>query len=305
MNQRVWCLSAAFFLLVTGIFCDFAWAGPASSFSFSVGSGDGAFGVLTSPEGPEAGPVALIPSGNGLVVLDGVNSRLVRIDEEGKLKREIPLPMGNFKDLARTSDGTIWVADEKGRDVYQVAGGSVRKAFSVTTGDGFPRQFDALTAVGDDLAIGDFASLSLYRFSHDGKLLLIASWPVSLSVVADAKGNLCCLGFSEEDVYNRFIRIDAAGKMEETRIKGEGLTGARLLGFLPDGRGVGFGISNQEPFRRALFIIESNGTCSTIDTIDTPLLLATRSGAVEKNSVWVNASPISGGRVLFYRYEVK
>lgn len=298
---------AGLFLLGTFVFCSiFLFGGPVASLQFEVGAGKGNFGIFRSDEGPETGPAAVIPSGNGLVVFDPVNAKLVRLDDQGRWISEITLEKGVYKDVARTVDGRLWMADERSRTVFRAAAGGIERAFPLPETASFPVQFDLVVGGADELVIADFSSRRAYWVGLDGVSRAMASLPMCLTLVSDSQGRiagLCPLN-DEDEEYSHLFRISRDGKRFVTKVSGAALQGARLLGFLADGRAVGFGVASQEPFRRELFVIDEKGKTTLLDTIATPLLFATRFGFVEKNLIWLNVSPIGGNRILFYRYEV-
>ena len=271
---------------------------------FPFGSGSGEFGVSPAgTDGPREGPLALLVSGgDGLLVLDSRNQRVVQLDAAGAVKRSVLLPVGRYKDLARDAAGRVWVADEENRAVRCIEKGVLQKGFKVEGQPGLPVQFDALACAGDDLYVGDFATRGLYAFAADGHLRLAASWPLALGLCADREGRVCFLAAGEDERHERLVRRAADGKTSEVLVRGSALLGARLLGFLGDGRGVGCGLVSYEPLVRELFVIAADGRATAVATLTTPLLFATRPGAVASDAVWFNVTGLAADRLELRRF---
>jgi len=248
----------------------------------------------------------MVPTPGGWAILDGVNSRIVRLDPQGKTQAVIDLPKGLYKDLAVGTDGRLWTIETEKRTALAVTGSEAAELFALPAGEGQPRWVDGLTVAGSSLVVGDFQTESLYWFSFAGKLQGAASWPTALSLVADAAGQVCCLALGEDDRYERLVRLTPTGVATETRIEGEALEGARLLGFLPDGRPVGVGILKTEPLTRQLFTITGAGVATPVSTIPTPggLLFATRPGLVASTTVWLNLSQLKDPILRFGTFEI-
>ncbi len=271
---------------------------------FSPGSQERQLGVHTSPEGPNSGPLSILCSGDGLVILDSFNHRLLRTDSSGAFKGSIPLPAnGRYKDMARLANGQIWVIDEADRAAFRISGGGVHQAFLLPNDSG-PRQIDALVGLGEQLAVIDFRTRAAYFLTTNGLLTNAASIPAALSFVADAQNRLCFLALSESkddnsDSYDRLIRISAGGKTAETRLPGKGWYGARLIGFTNNNQPIILTVDSWEPIHRRLLICKSDGTHETIAECDYPLLFATRYGSVGSNRLWLNLSPIDARQLVF------
>lgn len=283
-------------------------AAPAAVIEFPEGAGEGEFGVTTrlASEGPVVGPVSLQPVPDGIAILDGVNSRIVKLDAEGKPAGSVSLPKGSYTDLAATSDGKLWTIETGSRAACCVFGETAEEQFRLPSGDGFPKQFDGLVALPDALVVADFATANLYWIGFDGTSLKTASWPTALGIAAGPDGSLCFLALGDDDFYNRFVKIDKAGASTETVIQGTALDGARLIGFLPDSRAVACGYASREPLARQLFTIEADGKTTSLETVPTPggLLFANRMGIVINGSAWLNLSPITAPKIVFTRYDL-
>ncbi|MBP7632777.1 hypothetical protein KBA41_01305 [Candidatus Ozemobacteraceae bacterium] len=283
-------------------------AAPASVIEFPEGAGEGELGVTTrlASEGPVVGPVSLQPIPDGIAVLDGINSRIVKLDAEGKQTGSLPLPKGSYTDLAATSDGKLWTIETDSRATCCAFGEVVEEQFRLPSEDGFPKQIDGLVALPEALVVADYATAKLYWFGFDGTSIKTASWPTALGITAGPDGSLCFLALGDDDLYNRLVKIDTAGSSSETVVQGTALDGARLLGFLPDGRAVGCGYASREPLARQLFTIEADGKTTPLETIPTPggLLFANRMGIVGNGSAWLNLSPLTAPKVVFTRYDL-
>ncbi len=283
-------------------------AAPASVHEFPEGPGEGEFGVSTrlASEGPVVGPVSLQPIPDGIAILDGINSRIVKLDPEGKPAASLPLPKGSYTDLAATADGKLWTIETDSRAVCCAFGDAVEEQFRLPSEDGFPKQIDGLVALPEALVVADYATANLYWFGFDGTPIKTASWPTALGITAGPDASLCYLAFGDDDLYNRFVKIDTTGASSETVIRGTALDGARLIGFLPDGRAVACGYVSREPLARQVFAIEADGKTTPLETIPTPggLLFANRMGIVSNGSVWLNFSPLTAPKVIFTRYDL-
>lgn len=286
-----------------------ALAAPAAVIEFPEGAGDGEFGVSSrvASDGPIVGPAALQAVPDGFAILDGINSRIVKLAGEGNIAGAIQLPGGSYTDLAGTPEGKLWTIDTDSRTVYCVPGDAAEEQFRLPPGDGFPKQIDGIAVLADALVAADYATAQLYWFGFDGTLLKTASWPTALGITSDANGNVCFLGLGDDDLYDRFIRVDTAGNAKEIKVAGTALDGARLIGFLPDGRAIACGYASREPLARQLFSIGSDGKTSPLETIPTPggLLQANRMGIVIGTSVWLNLSPITSPKVVFARFDLE
>ncbi|HEY9069340.1 MAG TPA: hypothetical protein VIV61_03730 [Candidatus Ozemobacteraceae bacterium] len=285
-----------------------ALAAPAQTAEFQEGTGDAEFGVSArlASDGPVVGPASLQAVPGGLAILDSVNARIVRLDTEGRVVATIGLPAGEYTDLAALPDGRLWTIESGKRAASIVIGETVEEQFTLPRQEGYPVQFDGLLALEDGLVVADYATARLYWFGFDGTPVRNATWPTSLGITADANGNVCFLGLGDEDLYNRFTRIDRNGQITELIASGPALDGARLIGFLPDGRAVGCGYASREPLARMLFAIEADGRITPFETIPTPggLLFANRTGVVADRSAWLNLSPLHTTKVVFARFDL-
>ncbi|HNW34665.1 MAG TPA: hypothetical protein PKM25_07025 [Candidatus Ozemobacteraceae bacterium] len=283
-------------------------AAPVAVVEFQEGSGDGEFGVSdrVASDGPIVGPAAVQAIPEGMAVLDSVNARIVKLDANGGIAKTITLPRGSYTDLAATADGKLWTINTESRSAFIVFGDSVEEQFKLTAGEGFPTQIDSLVAVDDALVAADYATARLYWFGFDGTPARVASWPTALGIVADANGNICFLALGNEDLYERFVRVDKAGNATEIKVEGTALDGARLLGFLPDGKAVACGYASREPLARQLFSIGADGRTTPLETIPTPggLLQANRMGMIIGRSAWLNLSPINTNNVVFAKFDL-
>lgn len=283
-------------------------AASAPIFEFPEGAGEGEFGVSTrlESEGPVVGPVSLQPLPDGIAVLDGINSRIVKLDTEGKPAGSIALPRGSYTDLAATSDGKLWTIETDARAVCCVIGETAEEQFRLPSEEGFLKQIDGLVALPEALVVADYATAKLYWFGFDGTPVKTASWPTALGIAAGPDASLCFLALGDDDLYSRSVRIDKTGASSETVIQGTALDGARLLGFLPDGRAVACGYGSREPLTRQVFTIEADGKTTPLETIPTPggLLFSNRMGTVSNGSVWLNLSPLTAPKVVFTRYDL-
>lgn len=283
-------------------------AAPASVFEFQEGAGEGEFGVSTrlASEGPVVGPVSLQPVPDGIAILDGINSRIVKLDAEGKSAGSVSLPKGSYTDLAAASDGKLWTIETDARAACCAFGETAEEQFRLPSEEGFPKQIDGLVALPEALVVADYATAKLYWFGFDGTPIKTASWPTALGITAGPDASLCFLALGDDDLYNRFVKIDTTGASSETFVQGTALDGARLLGFLPDGRAVACGYVSREPLARQVFAIEPDGKTTPFETIPTPggLLFANRMGIVSNGSVWLNLSPLAAPKVVFTRYDL-
>ena len=307
-SRSIQCLGFLLFLLCFLFQSPATHAAPASVVEFQEGGGDSEFGVSDriASAGPIVGPASVQAIPGGMAVLDSVNCRIVNLDENGSITKTIKLPKGSYTDLAATSDGKLWTIDTDSRAVFIIFGDSVEEQFKLPVKEGFPTQVDSLVAVDDALVAADYATARLYWFGFDGTPARTASWPTALGIVADANGNICFLALGNEDLYERFVRIDKAGNAVEIKVDGAALDGARLLGFLPDGRAVAGGYISREPLVRQLFAIGADGRATVIETIPTPggLLQANRMGVIIDTSAWLNLSPINTTKVVFARFDL-
>ncbi|HOY65642.1 MAG TPA: hypothetical protein PLP29_02075 [Candidatus Ozemobacteraceae bacterium] len=299
--------------ILTGIAAFLAFAGtglaePAQIAEFQEGTGEAEFGVSAriASDGPVVGPASLQAIPGGLAVLDSVNARIVKLDTEGKVTATVGLPAGSYTDLAALPDGRLWTIESNTRTASIIIGEAVEEQFRLPPQDGHPIQIDGLIALEDSLVVADYATSRLYWYGFDGTPLKNATWPTSLGIAADANGNVCFLGLDDADCYSRFTRIDRNGRVTELIASGPALDGARLLGFLPDGRAVACGYASREPLARMLFAIEADGRVTPFETIPTPggLLFAQRAGVVADRSAWLNLSPLHTSKVVFARFDL-
>ncbi|HOT26888.1 MAG TPA: hypothetical protein PLU72_01790 [Candidatus Ozemobacteraceae bacterium] len=283
-------------------------AASASVFEFPEGAGEGEFGVSArlASEGPVVGPVSLQPIPDGIAVLDGINSRIVKLDAAGKPVGSVILPKGSYTDLAATSDGKLWTIETDARAVCCALGDTAEVQFRLPSEDGFPKQIDGLVALPEALVVADYATAKLYWFGFDGTPIKTVPWPTALGIAAGPDASLCFLALGDDDLYDRFVRIDGTGASSETVIRGTALDGARLLGFLPDGRAAACGYVSREPLARQVFAIEADGNTTPLETIPTPggLLFSNRIGIVSNGAVWLNLSPLAAPKVVFSRYDL-
>jgi len=281
-----------------------------TTLSFEPGSGEKQFGVSVGQEGPNIGPMSVLTSGEGVVVLDAIHHRLIRLDGRGTFNGTIPLPAGQYRDITRSGNGGIWLVEANSRSVMRVAGGGIRRVFDVPRQEGFPRQLDYLLITRKHLVIMDYSDNHLYFFTPAGTVERRVEVSAALGFALDQNNRICFLGLtqggdSELDLYNRLVRIAEDGSCEEKVLSGPSFEGARLLGFSQTGKPVVLGIASQDPFKRELFLVNADGTHELIDTITQRLLFATRYGHCSGNTLWVNISPMSGRKILFRRYELK
>lgn len=284
-------------------------AAPALYVEFQEGSSSLALGVTSrvATSGPVIGPLAMIGVPGGMAILDTVNTRVVGLDPAGKILGSVGIPSGFYKDLAVMPNGRLWTIDEENRAAIRLSGGTVDKPFSIATGSGFPEQFDSLAIDGEALVIGDFATRALYWFAADGTLVRTASWPTSLGIVATSTpSRVAFLALGEDDRYDTLVQIDRNGRASAVKVDGEALDGARLIGFLPDGRPAGLGILSREPLVRQVFAIDATGLAIPLATIPLkePLLLSLRPAVLVGWSCWINLSSIFSKKVVVGRFDL-
>ena len=80
--------------------------------TFGWGNGAGKLGRNRPEEANPEAPMSLSRDGQGNTwVLDQVNGRMVKLDKDGKVVAEMPLPLQTPQDMAVTKDGTAAVLD--------------------------------------------------------------------------------------------------------------------------------------------------------------------------------------------------
>ncbi|GAC1545674.1 MAG: hypothetical protein NVS3B10_09750 [Polyangiales bacterium] len=98
---------------------------PASSVFHHAGWGTGRdeLGRSRPQEGNPEAPMSLAPApGGGVVVLDQVNGRLVRLDASGKVVDTITTPLRAPQDVAVAKDGSLAVLDRLGDKTVSIVG---------------------------------------------------------------------------------------------------------------------------------------------------------------------------------------
>ena len=80
--------------------------------SLPYGVGDGAVGLLPASESSPEGPAALTVTADGtIVILDGVDHVLERLDPDGRILPSVPLPGPGFEDLVALPSGDLLLLD--------------------------------------------------------------------------------------------------------------------------------------------------------------------------------------------------
>ena len=87
-------------------------AGAGRSFAMiGYGSGPGQVGARAADESNPEGPMAILATSNGLLVLDQVNARIQRFDKDGKPIGSIPIGPDTAQDIAVDDKGRVAVLD--------------------------------------------------------------------------------------------------------------------------------------------------------------------------------------------------
>lgn len=85
-------------------------AAPRARFAAKWGSGPGELGHTRPEEGNPEGPMSVALTGDGMIVLDQVNGRMMKLDANGRLERTIDATP-TTQDLAVGKDGSIAALD--------------------------------------------------------------------------------------------------------------------------------------------------------------------------------------------------
>ena len=94
---------------------------------FTWGSSNGALGRTRPDEANPEGPMSVAPlPGGGLVILDQVNGRLVRVDGKGAVVGTSAMKVRSPQDVAVAKDGTVAVLDRLGDKGVEILGADGR-----------------------------------------------------------------------------------------------------------------------------------------------------------------------------------
>lgn len=284
-----------------------ATASPASPttlmWEFAIGSGPREFGLASPTEGPRAGPPALLGDANGAWVLDAVNLRLIRLDNAGTLVKSLPLPPDRYGDAISDAQGKVIMLGEETRTVYRLTDSGIVSMFKIPEGPELPMQLDLLALGTDSLLIGDYATRSIFRFDFSGNLRVAGPLATTLTLAPGPGARWSCLALGPEGAYNRLLAGTFPDRLKELIISGPGFEGARLLGFLPDGRAVVLGCASVSPLVLELFLVAPNGTQTSIETFLDGFLFARRYGTLTGSVLWLMTSPLDGSRIVIRRYQ--
>jgi hypothetical protein len=282
------------------------WAASASftELVFPIGSGPQELGFVSlDPDGPDQGPVAILPASGGILILDAPNRRLMHCNQSGHLEQRFVVPEGLYRDMTSDTEGAIRLADQKQRRIYKSTDTGFTKAFDIPLASG-PRQFDFLQCHGRMLVIGDFATRALYWYQADGTLAHQQPWPISFSLHTAPNGHLAFLAKDAEQRCRTLLFLDETGKTVRETVLVEAdiqplLDSARLLGFAPDGKAVNLAWTQEGPARTVIFLANGKGQTRVLAEIPEFPALAGRYGAIVGNHLWINTTSIRATAIRF------
>ncbi|MBF0409250.1 MAG: hypothetical protein HQM10_18060 [Candidatus Riflebacteria bacterium] len=255
---------------------------------------------------PEVGPLSIAVLDGKAVILDAVLLRILFLNESNEIINIAPLaPEAEVNDIC-IANGMVTFLDRSNYGIYQINDGRVQQISNLTSfSQTVPVQIDSICSLGEEIAIADFSSNSIFRTSLTGKIISVATCTTFLNIAYDKDKNICGFGLKKEDEYSAFFRISPDGHKSEIQLSGVSTKGARLLGFLENGDAAGLSVFSYEPFVKQLFKVDQSGKCTEIDRISLPSRFASKLGIVDGSDIWLSYSPIGTQNHNIRKYRIK
>lgn len=148
------------------------------------GNGAGNIGKPEEDEGHGETPLRLATDGAGrILLLDGVNRRVVRLGSDGKSVTDLEIPIDDPRDLAVTKDGTVLLLDsDPGRANVSVLGPNGKVQTTLPLPKETASSSRALVVSGNDVFVeaynGELTRVGSTRGVADPKPALVPGWPM-------------------------------------------------------------------------------------------------------------------------------